>query len=201
MKARDAIRDAMREIGVLAVDEDADAQQIEAGKRRLSRLLASWQGLGYCLWLKTASTVTLTGLTAYTLAARPFRVLSARHLSGTVETPLQELTRQEYDDLTIKTSAGVPTCFCYDRQRDTGVLYVWPVAATGTLKLTVERALDLPERVSDDLDVPVEWEEALVLNLAAALAPVYTRPAPVDMARLVLAEALAADREGSVYFR
>lgn len=198
MKARDAIEDALREIAVLAYDEAPDAEMLRIGLRRIGRLLRGWQNLGYMLWLKAEQTVTLVAATpSYLLDPKPVRILSARRVSGVIETPMQELTRQEYDDLPMKSSAGVPTCFYLDQAR----LFVWPApaAGSGSVRMTYEREIEVPANVQDSLDLPPEWDEAIVLGLAEALAPIYQRPAPVE-AKTALALALSQDREGSVYF-
>lgn len=202
MKAREAIEDALREIGVLGVDDAMEAEHIQHGVRRLARMLATWQNLGYMLWLRSSMTVTLTTAGDYALVPeRPFRIFNANLVKSGVETPMQELTRQEYDDISLKGSTGIPTSWYYDRGRDTGRLYIYPKMATPTgytVKITYERAFTLPTSPNDTVDVPVEWEHALVLSLAGELAPTYSRPAPAAAGGAVQL-ALSADREGSVF--
>lgn len=203
MKVREAIEDALREIGVIDPSEAADAEHISFAIRKLGRMLSAWQNLGYGLWLRDEQTVTLTTATDYALLpVRPARIMSVRLAKSGTELPLREMTRQEYDDLPIKTSTGRPTGYYYDRQREAGRLYVWPAlsAADGsTLKITYERAIEVPTKLSDTVDVPVEFDHALVLGLAAELAPAFSRPAPAN-ASVALMVALAADREESVFF-
>ncbi len=203
MKAREAIEDALREINVLALDEAMEAAQVQFGLRKLGRMLLAWQNLDYNIWLKASQTLTLTTARSYTLSPeRPLRILSARISTDDIETPLQELTRQDYDELPNKTATGRPTSFHYDRQKEDALLYVWPVpdAAGDTIEITYARAIERPDRLGADVDIPPEWEDAVVFGLAVSLAPAFQRQPPMDLAAAHLSVALAFDREGSVFF-
>lgn len=202
---RQIVTDAFRKIGVVATDSTMTADEAATGARALNRLLKAFQNRGYNLWTTTQLTVSLTTAASYTMTpVRPIRIHGARFVRSGIETPMQELTRQEYDDLPIKTATGIPTCYYYDRQKEAALLYVWPVlaAANGeTLKVTYEREIadvDLDAAA----DVPGEWWDAVVYNLAARLADDFQVDAPSVVARAEeeLRLALAADREGSVWF-
>jgi hypothetical protein len=204
MKARDCIEDALREIGVLDVEEAMDASHVRFGLRKLRRMLLSWQNLDYNVWLKAEQTVTLAAATrVYTLSpVRPLRILSARVVTSGIETPLQELTRQDYDTLPLKTSTGRPTSYHYDRQREDARFYVWPVpgAVGDTIKITYARQIEPMETFGAEVDVPEEWEDAVVYGLAVSLSSAYSRTPPIDLAAGSLNAALAFDREDSVFF-
>lgn len=203
MKARDAVEDALREINVLGVGEAMPAEHIQHGMRRLGQLLLAWQNLDYNVWLKAEQTLTLTTARSYTLSPeRPLRILGARIVGSGLETPMQELMRQDYDDLPNKTSTGRPTSYYYDRQREDALFYVWPVLSVAngeTVKITYARPITTPDALGEDVDIPPEWELAVVKGLAADLAATYEKPAPADAA-LHLGIALGFDREGSVFF-
>lgn len=195
------VSDAFRRIGVAASDEAMTADQYQAGKRELRRLLLSWQNHGYNLWTLTEATVTLTTAVSYAMAERALRVHSVRYRNANgLDLPLEPMTRQRYYDLPNKTATGIPHGYYYDRQLSTGTLFIWqPMAAvtTETLRVTYERPIDTDE----DIDVPPEWENAAVWNLALQLAPIYAPDRDVSaQAAYELGLALAADREGSVYF-
>jgi hypothetical protein len=204
MRAREAIEDALRELGVLDVEETMDASHVRFGLRKLRRMLLSWQNLDYNVWLKAEQTLTMTaGERSYTLdPVRPLRILSARVVTDGIETPLEALTRQDYDTLPLKTSAGRPVSFHYDRQREDALFYVWPVpTANGeTIQITYARQIAPMDTFGADVDVPEEWEDAVVYGLACALASTYSRQPPIDLAAGALNAALAFDREDSVFF-
>ncbi len=203
--ARDLIGDALRKIGVVAIDEPMNADQAAAGLRALNRMLKSWQNKGFCTWAKASQSVALTTDSSFRLnPARPLEILSCRFTQNGVERPMLSFTRDEYDSLPVKTSQGTPTTFHYDRQREDARLYVWPVMASvngETLEITYTRELE-DTTLDAPVDVPGEWYDAVVYGLAARLADDYTVAAGNVIARAEaeLRDALAFDREGSVWF-
>lgn len=203
---RDIISDALRKIGVVAADEAMTADQAASGLRELDRMLKGWQNRGYFLWTKASQTLTLTTAASYTLSpVRPLRILNARLVRSGLETPMMEMARDEYDNLPNKASTGLPTQFHYDRQRENALFYVWPVLATAngeTIKITYEREVEDQDDLDAAPDVPGEWLDATVYNLASRLADDFmiNNPRVDARAQALLEEALAFDREGSVFF-
>jgi len=206
---REVVTDALEKIGVVDGESEPEAYEVAKGVRALNRMLKSWQNKGYNLWTYASQSVPLTTAASYTLdPVRPVRVHSVRLKRGAVETPMERLTRDEYDDLPMKSSQGMPTTWYFDRQREAARLYIWPVLATAngeTLEITYERELEdmaSPGDLNDTLDMPGEWWDAVVYGLAARLADDFMVNAPNVIARAEreLSEALAADREGSVFF-
>jgi hypothetical protein len=201
----DLITSALRKIGVVAQDEEATSDQVSEAIMALDRMLKAWQSRGYSLFTVASQSVVLTTSASYTLSpVRPVRINSVRFKRNGVETPMQRFTRQEYDDLPVKTTTGTPTCWHYDRQREAALLYIWPVLASAsgeTLEITYEREIEDVE-MSSVADVPGEWWDAVVYGLASRLADDYGVSSQMVMARaeneLRLAE--AGDREGSLFF-
>ncbi len=203
---RDIVNDAMRKAGVVAVDEDATAEEADIAMRCLNRMLKAWQTYRFNLWTKTSMSVSATTAASYTLnPVRPMRILSIRWKNtAALETTMQQMTRDEYDTLPNKVSTGTPTTWMYDRQREAAKLYVWPVPAsvtTETLEITYEREIE-DAALSDVVDVPGEWWEAVVYGLASRVAEDFEKSVPKIDARATdaLMLALADDREESVFF-
>jgi hypothetical protein len=152
--------------------------------------------------------------------AVPRRVLDCRIVESGLDTnsstdtlseiPMTELSHQEYFELNSKVNDGVPTYWYYDRQRDTGLMYVWPRCSNTTkhMKLTYERFIEDFDASGDNPDLPVEWLSCLKHNLAVRLAPAFGRAVKVrEDGTAALAFELKNkldgwDREtGSVYFQ
>jgi hypothetical protein len=203
---RDIVTDALRKIGVVAEGEPPNADQIAAGMRALNRMLKGWQNRGYNLWTVAQMTVALTTAPTVTLdPARPVQVLAARLRRSGIDTPMQELTRQEYDALPLKSATGLPTSWYYNRQREVANFRIWPLLAVANgeeIVITYQREIEDVTDANAEIDVPGEWWDAVVYGLASRLADDYARPADrVTMrAEEELRLALAFDREGSVYF-
>ncbi|MCP3924487.1 MAG: hypothetical protein GY714_18090 [Desulfobacterales bacterium] len=68
---------------------------------------------------------------------RPVSVTDARRQdSSGNETPIWQMARKDYMDLPLKSSTGLVNQFCYDKQLNLGVLYVWPVSTATSTKLS-----------------------------------------------------------------
>lgn len=176
------ITDALNLLGVLAEEQPLPSYDLERGLRFLTRMLKQWEAQGIGGWVFTEGTLTLVASTpSYVFGSGgsfttvPFEIMSARIYRGSADVPMQRLTRQEYYDLPLKTNTGYPTQFFYDRQRDSGTLYVWPSPDTtaGTFKFTYRRRIMDLDAGPDNFDLPPEWEKAITENLAEMLIPVY----------------------------
>lgn len=171
-------------LGKASEGKSLSARMYEDGRSSLNLLVKTWQAAPH-LWLLTEGSVTLVASQAdYALATlfsvKPMRVISIRRrvTSSSIDVPLLEMSRQEYYDQPNKSIASVPTSFYYDPQRATGTLSIWPTPSTATasaqtLKVTYLRRIEDFDGSADDADLPQEWLEALVYNLAVRLMPQY----------------------------
>lgn len=179
LTTNDLIDEAYNLCGIGQEGESITADMYARATRSLNLMVKTWQAQGH-LWLKTERTLTLTASTAsYNMSPRPLRILSIRRrTTGSIDSPLMELSREEYFELPNKTVAGTPLNWFYDPQRSTGTLYLWPtastaVAASDSLKITYLRAIEDFDTSTDNPDVPQEWLETLAYNLAVKLALKY----------------------------
>jgi hypothetical protein len=123
------------------------------------------------------------GNAVYTYTAnidRPLRVPSARRYNfpSLIDTQMIALSRIDYRNLPNKTSTGVPTQFFYDPRggaNAAGVFYVWPAPAgpSDGIKLTYYRQIQDFSTSANTPDLPQEWLDALVWNLALKMAPEF----------------------------
>lgn len=173
MNARDIITRALRLTKIVGGDETPKASELETGEEVLNLLLKSWSAQEH-LWIMTEGTQALSAATtSYVIPAARRMVSVRRRLSG-IDTPMIELSRQEYFDLPNKSQQGLPTSWFFDPQRATRTLYVWltpsaSIASTVTLHFTYLRVIEDIDALENDPDVPQEWLEALVYALAKRL--------------------------------
>jgi hypothetical protein len=171
---------AFNVIGVGAEGEALTARMYSDGRRALNLMLKTW-GANERLWLKAEGTVAMVADQAgYSLTApRPMRILGVRRRLSGIDTPINELSRQEYFDQPNKTTpSGIPVSWYFDPQQAAGVLYLWPApsascVAQQTIHMTYLRRIADMTASSNDLDMPQEWLEATVWNLAARLMTQY----------------------------
>lgn len=141
---------------------------------------------------KTSSSVTIAdaltdacseGAFAYSYTskiARPIRIVSARSYDPRtgIETPLTPLSRQEYRDLPNKSQTGTVNQYFYDKQLTAGQLYLWQPLGTADrlVKFTWHRPIEDFDAGGDNPDLPQEWIQTLIFNLALVMAPEYDVP-------------------------
>jgi hypothetical protein len=213
---------ALRIIGVLPQGVSATATQISEAATALNGLVKSLEADGMPLWgIKQYSLTMTAGVRSYRFGEtqtintpKPLKVISAyrRHTSSLTDTPMIVLTRDEYDRLGNKFSAGTPIQLYYDPQRIYGDLFLFPVPAAAdaagyTIEITFQRPFEDFDSGTDEPDFPQEWFDALTFMLADRLALEYgvneeVRGDLVKRAMLYRAEALSfGTEEGSMYFK
>lgn len=209
LTARGVVTQALKKIGVCPVFQATpSAEDMAQGIAELNMMLKGWQLNGPNLWRQTEGSVTLTATTAsFTLSPRPHRVTECRFRdTGGRDLPMMELTREEYFEMPLKTTTGIPTQYYFDPQVSSAKLYIWPVLAsvtTETIKYTYSRVIEDIDDADDDLDLPQECLEVVMLNLADRLQGTYQQSDDRLTAR---AQALyqqfkGMDREPVVRFR
>lgn len=166
LTARDIITAALDENAILPLGEDMEAAEAAKCLIRLNALLKSWRIGGH---LEATATVTITADTASgELSSDIQAVLSARYVdSATNERALARFERDDYFILPNKAASGTPSIFYADPQRDAPVMYVWPVpTADAEVKITYLRKPDTVTELTETVDIPEEYQEALYANLA-----------------------------------
>lgn len=205
---REVITDALLAIGSSTLGQSPAAEEMALGIRHLNRLMKQWQGEGNLRGLIATQSLTLTTAASYTLdPIRPARILNARYKANSIELPMIELGRQEYDELPTKDTTGVPTQFYYDKQNEASLFYIWPVMSavtTETIEITYEREFEDIASANDIIDIAFEWQNAVILNLALSLAHTFgeadKRMAIRADAKEAFDSAMGNDAEDSVYF-
>lgn len=172
MTVRQVITRALRVLALLGKGDTADGEDVTDGVVSLNLMLKSWQVTGPNLWRVTDGTVTLAASTAtYTLSPRPLKVDACRYRNASgVDMPMQQMTDEEYEQLPLKTSTGIPTTFYVNRQRGATTLTVWPVLAsvtTETLRYSYQRVIEDVTNANETLDVPQEALDLVIYGLAS----------------------------------
>ena len=205
LTATQVIKFAFEAIEIFDAEETPTATDSESARIALNLMLKSWQKTSNHLFRQTFGSQALSNATAsYTLSPVPYRIIEARYRNTDGrDIPMIQMTRQEYVDLPLKSSAGIPTQYYYDVQRAATTLYVWPVQATvttETIEYTFQRIIEDIDDLNNDLDINQEWLETIGWNLADRLMPSYgiNNPKVTQMANELLAAALDDEREDFV---
>lgn len=203
---QDIVEDAYELSGIIGDGDTPTAAQLAVGLSRYNSMMQSIGVASNRTWLRKTVSVAMANATlSYNISAapvstsRPIRIIGAYIRSGTTDTPLYRISKQEYFEITNKATSGVPTMYWYDADAPTGALYVYPVPATASLPLTVY--LDIVHQyedaqLSDTFDAPAVWKEAAVYQLTIRLCARYGRDVDPDLtaaAKLALAIAQGQD--------
>lgn len=200
LTARDVITYALKLIREIDATATASGSDAKDGLVALNLMLKGWQMTGPDVFRNTIGTVSLVGGQAsYSLPTNVHAVMEARYRSAAgIDLPMIELGREEYLELPLKSSAGIPTQYYVDGQRAGKVLYLWPVlaaATTETVQYTFQRKFEDVDTLNEEIDVKQEHLEAVVYNLADRLLDIYGKDQPRITQRAMMLKQVAMDSE------
>jgi hypothetical protein len=176
------IETAMRIVGALSPWDALTSDQYTQGVNALNSMIKSWQAEHIYLWtLKQISISLVSGTAAYSLGTDPPAVgLDKVHVvdTSTDELPVEIIPYRDYLDIPNKTDTdSLPVYVTFNHNDTTTPLIVWPVPnASRTLKVLAVTKLKDWDSASGDGGFPVRFQEAIIFNLAARLAPEYGLP-------------------------
>lgn len=182
---------ALRKLGVLAKGQTADAEDLTNGAQALNAVVAKLQTLGMPLWARKEYTFTpVAGTATYEIGvgktlATPFplkmqQALLVDTVSGAnIEMEIHSI--YEYNTIYSTGSTGSPIQMFYQPLVNYGVITVWPTPdAAGItnkqIKIVYQRPFEDFVSGTDTPDFPQEWHQAVIYQLAVALAPEYGVP-------------------------
>ena len=189
MDRDDIITAALRKLGVLPSGASPSTNQLNDGVSALNAILKAFQADGMPLWKIIAYNFTVTsGTSTYNIGPtqtlntnKPLRVIQAlRTPNSGVNVPMNIYTRYDFE-LLPNDATGDPVNIYYQPLETYGVIQLWPTPDNSTTSITISYQSPYEDMTgaSDDLDFPSEWTQAVIYNLAWALAPEYGIP-PID---------------------
>lgn len=179
---------ALKQSGVLGVGQTASAEDTQDAFKMMNMMLAQWQTNRFLVYHLVTNSLPCTGQQSYTVGiggdfniARPDRIssayvqLTAQSAPNKVDYPLTILSaREDYNRIAVKQQGSMPTALFYDSGYPLGNLYPWSVPDTQyTLFITTYAQLQSFATVSDVINMPPQYEEAIMWNLAGRLRPMY----------------------------
>jgi hypothetical protein len=181
LNAGQFITRAMRILGVLPSGNVPTADELEQGIIALNLMLKGMQADGINIYRQTQYSVTVTdnqGTPGNPVTISPL-ILGLEEARWVVqpepnlyERPMMVYSYIDYQTLPNKLngSNSGPSIIMFDRQENASNLYLYPPPTMGgTLNFTAARSVLDVTQASDTVDVPVEWQEAIMYNLADRL--------------------------------
>lgn len=186
--AADIIRRSLRLIGALAAGETPSATEQADALDALNSMLDAWRTESLMVYALRTETLPLTGASSYTIGSggdlnveRPVKIESAYQRIDGVDYPVAVASKQAYDGLAAKATAGDPASWLYyEPSYPLGRVHLYPVPASGDLHLTVWTPLTA-FAASDEVALPPGYREAITYQLAMRLAVEYGRAAPPEV--------------------
>ena len=194
--ARQHITDALIGLGEFDPTESIDAQSLVYGLRVYNRMLGRWKGLMIPYTISESFLLT-SGTESYSMgtagsasATRASRIKSAFVRTGTTDYPVRVIDQRKYNNIRDKsTTTDRPFVLYYDPVYPVGRIYFYYTPGSGyTAFIESEKDLHTTLALATDVSLPVEYEEAIVVNLRNRLAPSYGKA----VTPLMLAEAREA---------
>ena len=135
-----------------------------------------------CTLTATLTGAAASGNTVYSYATklvRPLRIFNA--WIGTDRdqaSQINVITRDQFQQLGAKDTAGPPSQLYYDPQMNSGYVYLVPRFDNVDSQVYIEFESPIEDftATGEDFDMSQEWNLTLVFNLAMILAPDYTCP-------------------------
>lgn len=195
----DLIEFALRASGILGIGQTASAEDANTGLEFLRNLIAQWQRKRWLTIVdQEVSVAASTGASSYTIGpggdfncARPDHIAAAyiRILGTTpnlVDIPIEViLAREDYARVSVKSLITMPAVVWYESAWPIGNLHWWPIPPANQygLFVVIKGPLPLYSTLTDALNLPQEYYEALLWSLCVRLQMAYGLPARPDHAQ------------------
>lgn len=186
---RQILEGALRKIGVLAPGETASSEDTSSALIGLQDLIAEWSDGGLLIPCLVVEKLDLVAAQAsYTIGengspdlstVRPEQIIGAYVRSSSYDYPVTIIGEEAYSAITNKTTGGRPEFLWYNPTSPNGTIYLYytPNDSSEDLYITSLKPLTEPtgltQNVINAVQIPRNYHNALVWNLACELAPDY----------------------------
>lgn len=193
MEISSIIKSSMRKLGLLASGEAPTTTEYNDVLEAMQIMLRSWAAEKINVFATVRETTTLSsGTSSYTWGesgdistTRPNKIVDVTVQDSSIDYPLDIISNSDYSNIADKTTTGIPRKLAISYTAPQAILYFYPVpdaAYTVTLNsvkpFTEEDSFEL---ITDELAMPVFYEEAIVYNLAVRVAPEFGITVPNEV--------------------
>lgn len=201
--ARQIVTDALYKINVLGTGQSLSAEDADRGFRTLNQMLSTWSVEGNMVYIITKETFNLTGAASYTIGSgadfnttRPTDIVSAYTTSGTTDYPLTQYDVRQYSNIDQKNIGSIPEIFYYDGNFPIATLFLYPKpTSVSTITLYSNKVLTQFASLDSTLDIPPEYETALIYNLALWLCGDFEREPRAQVVKVANSSKKTVERQ------
>lgn len=182
---------ALKITGVLGVGQTPLSEDTNDAFTILNTMIAGWSRRRWMIYHLVDVVFQSTGAQSYSIGlnqqfnvTRPDTIEYAfarqqyNTISGAVDYPLDVMAaREDYASIALKQLVSFPSLVFYDATFPIGTVYYYPIPnSTFELHLGVKETLFAFSNLTTTVNLPSEYQEALIWNLAARLRPMYQLP-------------------------
>ena len=186
------IKQALRKGNVIGKGENLDDEQAQDGLTALNSMLSLWSVDGGLIFTETRESFPSTGATSYTIGpggdfdtVKPYTINAMFARANTIDYSLADNDQRQYASKSYKSIGGIPTGYYFDNNFPLSNIFVFPIPdTTYEIHIYSDKILESFTSLTDDINMPAGYENALVYNLWAELAPEYVQPLTPDLIRL-----------------
>lgn len=178
------ITDSLISLGEFDPTETIDPDSLTFGLRTFNRMIGQWAVQNLLIPYTTSESFSGSGSASYTMGSagtasstRAKRILDAYANDGTYDYPIEIIDQHKYNRIFDKSNTSTrPFVLFYDPVYPIGVIYLYYVPSSA-YTIYIESTKDLHDtlKLSTTISLPLEYEEAIVLNLRNKLAPSYQK--------------------------
>lgn len=186
LTAAEVVAQACYELGSHAAGETPSGQEMDDALVRLNSMLKSWAGEGNMFREETVEIALAAGVGEQALST-DIRAVNNAWAVGSYNRLMAQWNRSEYLSLPNATQLGTPVAWYAETGTAGLTIHVWPVpSADTTIALDCSRKSFTITDPSETIDLPEEWQEAVILGLASRLAGMFgiTESNPNKVARI-----------------
>lgn len=193
--ANDIATGALRVVTSVTPGEPVDGTEAAYALGVLNRMLKAWSAQGLMIPYRTIESFTpSTQSASYTIGSggnfdtvRPDKITAMFRRYNNVDTPIQMISNTLYNPISYKSAQGVPYEAYYDPQYPLGIIYLYNVDSVVGAQLFIDSWKPMTQftTLQSTMNLPGEYEEAMVYLLAKRLAPEYGFTMSQDVADLI----------------
>jgi len=181
---------AIGQLGVLAIGQTPDTEDITKAALFLNTLLSELRALGMPLWArKEYSFSPVVGTNTYEIGVSktldtpyPLKMLQAYinvPSSSNVKVQMDIISDYNFNYLPSNSNnTGSPINLTYQPLVNYGKIKIWPTpdSSNSTISIIYQRPFEYFTNGTDVLDMPEEWYNTVIYKLAVLLAPAWGIP-------------------------
>lgn len=185
----DIINFSLRAAGILSIGQSANAQDYTDCFDALNAMLGVWARKRWMIFNLIDVHAVSTGAQSYTIGPggdfntpRPDRLEAAffrqvvQSQPNNIDYPLTIINaREDYNDIALKSLVSWPTYVFYDASFPMGRIFPWPIPQAGLydMHLTLKFPLAQFTSLTQQIQLPPEYTEAIWSNLAIRIGAIY----------------------------